>query len=139
MNRTTQFSVGDRIECDSMTDDPDPIPRGTRGTVTRASVHDLGDGEREHFTVRWDTGRTLHLVVPPDSAHRIPSLTTAQEQALMRLCERYGVAYEEADYLPAFDLPGGYVAGWVGGKLGHQGPNGPTIYVGVSLDGEVSS
>jgi hypothetical protein len=59
-------------------------------------------------------------------------MTEQQLAALQRICERYGVAFDAAHYWPQFDLPAGYVAGWVGGKPG-------TIYVGCSPDGAISS
>lgn len=63
-------------------------------------------------------------------------MTPAQKEALIDLCERYGVTFTESDYEVApFDLPPGYVAGWVGGALTAR----RTIYVGVSPEGEVSS
>ena len=142
MTTRTRFTSGDRVMLDAMPDDPSPVTPGTLGTVTRVSVHDLGDGPREHVDVRWDDGRNLSLIVPPDRAHvvrTLPSMTQAQHDALRNLCHRYHVAFDEADYSPQFDLPAGYFAGWVGGIRGHQGPNGPTIYVGVSPEGEVSS
>jgi hypothetical protein len=45
-----------------MTDDPDPIPPGTTGTVI--AVRQLGT--RCQVDVAWQNGRTLMLVVPPD-------------------------------------------------------------------------
>lgn len=64
-------------------------------------------------------------------------MTAAQEKALRNICARYGVPFHAEDYNPMFDLPDGYVAGWVGGA--YQQENGPTIYVGVSPEGDVSS
>jgi len=74
-----------------------------------------------------------------DSAHA--GITNAQEEALRRLCERYGVEYDPRHYeLRPFDLPEGYVCGWVGGP-DHSGwpARKRTIYVGVSPQGEASS
>ena len=51
-----------------------------------------------------------------------------QRAALRRLCDGYKVEFVEANYGPAFDLPSGYVAGWVG-----------PIYVGVDPEGVISS
>lgn len=55
---------GDRIELLSMPQDPDPIPTGTKGTITFVSeIRSMG------FTqvgVKWDNGRSLMLSVPPD-------------------------------------------------------------------------
>lgn len=60
-------------------------------------------------------------------------MTDAQRKAITALCDRYGVPFIEDAWSPKFDLPDGYVAGWVGeGSVG-------AIYVGVSPEGEVSS
>lgn len=59
-------------------------------------------------------------------------MTDAQTLALRRLSDRYGVPFDPADFAPAFDLPAGYVAGWIGGQARR-------LYVGCSPDGEVSS
>ncbi len=64
-----------------------------------------------------------------------PRITEAQEDALTALCGRYGVEYDAAHYWPAFDLPEGWQAGWVGGPDNAE----DTIYVGCSPDGEISS
>lgn len=55
-----------------------------------------------------------------------------QEAALRDLCQRYRVPFRAADYMPQFDLPAGYVAGWVGGDIS-------TIYVGCDPGGVISS
>lgn len=76
------------------------------------------------------------------------TLTEAQHTALESLCERYKATFNPAHYLPAFDLPEGWVSGWVGGPdhgLGRTGDGEwvrtptTTIYVGCSPNGEVSS
>ena len=56
----------------------------------------------------------------------------AQAAALRALCEGYRVAYDHAHYKPAFDLPKGWVAGWIGGQP-------TTIYVGCDPEGRISS
>lgn len=63
------------------------------------------------------------------------NLTQAQRERLQSLCAGYRVEFNEDDYLPTFDLPTGWVAGWVGGQ------NCPkkTIYVGVSPEGDAHS
>ncbi len=59
--------VGDRVECVSMNDPYDPIPAGTRGTVTDVSEVNFGAGDRfTQVCVNWDNGRTLMPVIPPD-------------------------------------------------------------------------
>ncbi len=58
---------GDRIECLAMPQDSQPIPTGTKGTVTFVNDVDFGRGDR--FTqvgVKWDNGRSLMLCTPPD-------------------------------------------------------------------------
>jgi hypothetical protein len=61
-------------------------------------------------------------------------MTEAQDTALRALCGRYGVTYRPDDYWPTFDLPAGYVAGWVGGN---DGPR--PLYIGCDKDGRISS
>jgi Domain of unknown function (DUF4314) len=50
--------LGTRIELLSMPDDPNPIPAGTRGTVT--------GGNGAQMYVDWDTDRSLILAVGVD-------------------------------------------------------------------------
>lgn len=57
---------GDRIRLLSMTDDPDPIPAGATGTVRGVTSHGALENAWHQIDVRWDNGRTLLLVVPPD-------------------------------------------------------------------------
>ena len=70
-------------------------------------------------------------------------MTPQQRAALESLCRRYNVEFSEEDYRPQFDLPKGYIGGWVGGHRWASGPRATasrtTIYVGVSPEGEVSS
>jgi hypothetical protein len=56
---------GDRIRLLMMPDDPSPLPRGSLGTVRSVTQfkHSRG-GSQIH--VKWDSGRTLMLCVPPD-------------------------------------------------------------------------
>lgn len=67
-------------------------------------------------------------------------MTDAQRKTLEALCGRYRVEFRESDYAPTFDLPDGYVAGWVGG-INHSAGMGSaqTIYVGVDPEGNASS
>jgi hypothetical protein len=67
-------------------------------------------------------------------------LTTKQVEAIDRIHQRYGGAeWHPRDFWHPFDLPAGWVAGWVKRTTGRG--NGPenAIYVGVSPDGEISS
>lgn len=62
-------------------------------------------------------------------------MNAAQRDALIRLCTRYRVQFDEADYLvhpPGGVWTPGFAEGWVGGD-----PN--TIYVGVGPQGDVNS
>jgi len=55
---TATIRTGDRVRLLSMPDDPDPIPAGSTGTVTRVTDGPLGQTD-----VRWDDfGRSLSLV-----------------------------------------------------------------------------
>ena len=56
------------------------------------------------------------------------TMTDAQRAALAQLCKNYHVQFDARAYSPAFDLPTGWVAGWVG-----------PIYVGCSPEGEIHS
>ena len=61
--------VGKRIKSGYMPDDPDPLPFGTQGTVISVSEPlSLGSFRTyRQIDVNWDNGRTIMLVVPPDS------------------------------------------------------------------------
>jgi hypothetical protein len=50
---------GQRVEMVSMTDDPDPVPTGTKGTVQLVDA-----GGTVH--VRWDNGRNLGMIPGQD-------------------------------------------------------------------------
>ena len=56
-------------------------------------------------------------------------MTDVQQFALERLCKAYRVLFDPSTFTTRFDLPPGYVAGWIGDH----------IYVGVSPEGDVSS
>lgn len=59
-------------------------------------------------------------------------MTEAQRTALTKLCERYNVEFDEGHYYRQFDLPEGYLCGWIGDRI-------TTIFVGVSPEGEIHS
>lgn len=63
------FSEGDRIEMVHMPDDPEPILSGARGTV-REVQPGFQPGEVV-LSVRWDNGRTLSVVMPPDQIIKV--------------------------------------------------------------------
>lgn len=60
------------------------------------------------------------------------ALTQAQHDRLKSLSARYGVDFDPEEFLPAYDLPDGWVAGWIGG-------NAACLYVGCSPEGEIHS
>ena len=74
MNGNTNFKAGDCVRLVSMTDDPDPIPAGTTGTVV--GVYPQRDWMQ--LDVDWDNGRSLMLSIPPDRVQRIGDSTQNQ-------------------------------------------------------------
>lgn len=61
--------TGDRVRMLHMPDDPDPIPTGTEGEVVLVNPVRMGPAGERNFTqvlVKWDNGRSLSCVVPPD-------------------------------------------------------------------------
>lgn len=63
-DRPAPFKKGDRIELLDMPNDPDPIPRGTHGTV-QDCVWLMGF-EIWQVLVDWDIDRSLAVTIPPD-------------------------------------------------------------------------
>ena len=59
-----QYPAGTRICCDSMPDDPRPVPSGTMGTV-------IGVDDMCSILMKWDNGQGLSLVPGVDSFHVI--------------------------------------------------------------------
>lgn len=57
---------GDRVRLILMPDDPSPLDPGEEGVVGHVQEDLFGD-RRDQVSVKWDSGRTLSLVVPPDS------------------------------------------------------------------------
>lgn len=55
--------VGARVRLLSMSDDPDPIEPGSEGTINYVGTFP-GDGQQ--IGVKWDSGRTLMLIVGED-------------------------------------------------------------------------
>ena len=62
---------GDRIRLIAMPDDPHPIPPGTTGTVEKVQELHFGRGLETQVHVKWDNGRTLSLIMPPDRVEKI--------------------------------------------------------------------
>ena len=61
---------GDRIELVQMPDDPRPVEPGTKGTVQFVTELHLGEAQFQ-IAVKWDNGRNLMLIVPPDQYKKI--------------------------------------------------------------------
>ena len=70
----TTVQKGDRIRLLHMADDPDPIPAGSTGTVTRVTAGPLGQVD-----VEWDSGRSLSLVPGVDRFEVIESAAEASD------------------------------------------------------------
>lgn len=64
--------VGKRIELVMMSDDPDPVPPGTKGTITYFSTVTALGPPYDQIGVAWDNGRTLGLASPPDVYRVLP-------------------------------------------------------------------
>jgi len=73
-----QYPAGTRICCDSMPDDPRPVPSGTMGTV-------IGVDDMCSIMVRWDNGQGLSLVPGVDSFHVISQKESESEEANMEM------------------------------------------------------
>ena len=57
------FKVGDKIELLQMNNDPNPIPVGAKGVITRIGPMPYDETQIE---VKWENGRTLMLIHPED-------------------------------------------------------------------------
>lgn len=58
-------AVGDRIRLVNMPSDPCPVEPGATGTVE--AIHDLrGIRHGVQLSIKWDNGRALMVVIPPD-------------------------------------------------------------------------
>jgi hypothetical protein len=58
---------GDRIRLLAMPDDPNPIPVSPTAIVQRiVPVHRSIEEAWDQVYVKWDSGRTLMLCIPPD-------------------------------------------------------------------------
>lgn len=62
---------GKRIRLVKMSNDPDPIPTGSMGIVTkvyRTGFYGIDQLPMYQLTIDWDqwVGRSLHLCIPPD-------------------------------------------------------------------------
>lgn len=59
--------VGDTIEMIEMKgEDPNPIPTGTKGVVTKIDSQVFSGIPEEHLEVKWENGRSLKVLLPHD-------------------------------------------------------------------------
>jgi hypothetical protein len=61
-----RYQVGDRVTLVSMGADIDPIPSGSEGTVTHVTELQFAGEDQLQVGVKWDNGRSLSCLVPPD-------------------------------------------------------------------------
>lgn len=66
------YPHGTRVQLDSMGNDPNPVPNGTKGTVV--AVDDMGT-----VHVNFDNGRLLGICPEVDKFHKITEQTEVQE------------------------------------------------------------
>ncbi len=60
------MKVGDRVELVEMPDDPNPLPRGSKGSIEEINHVDFGREKFTQISVKWDNGRALMVCIPPD-------------------------------------------------------------------------
>ena len=82
--------IGRRVVCIEMPDDPHPIEKGTKGTITH--LDDAG-----HIHVKWDNGRLLSLILNVD---HYEVLDKSCQAPLYRGCSLF--YYNECKGCPAF-------------------------------------
>lgn len=66
------YPRGTRVQLDSMGDDPNPVPKGSKGVVS--FVDDCGT-----VFVNFDNGRLLGICPEVDSFHKITEQTEVQD------------------------------------------------------------
>ncbi len=72
---------------------------------------------------------------PSDRFVEVSKRNDKQRDSLRKLADRFSVKLVETDFVVnPFDLPTGYVAGWIRNPV-----SGIGIYVGCSPEGEISS
>lgn len=81
MSNVLEIKKGERVRLVYMPEDPDPIPVGTEGTVALVSeIPFTEQGQPQtQFIIRWDNGRSLSCVCPPDILERVVVEETADQ------------------------------------------------------------
>lgn len=106
-----------------LTGDPRPYVH----TITRYINWRVTKVDDESLTV---LGEHSYRSTVPVTFFRRPLMNAIQRAALRGLSERYNVPFNEAAFVRSFELPDGYVAGWIGKDR---------LYVGCSPEGDISS
>ena len=80
MTNRHSIKVGDRVMLLAMPNDPNPIHVGAKGTVELISDLTMLNNRKNQlqFLIKWDNGRSLSCVCPPDQLKVIPK--EAQEK-----------------------------------------------------------
>ncbi|MCK1543359.1 DUF4314 domain-containing protein [Bradyrhizobium sp. 179] len=68
MNKPPALKPRDRIRLIAMGPDPDPVTPGAEGEIVTSPVL---VGNEWSVCVKWDDGRTLGLIIPPDRVEKI--------------------------------------------------------------------
>lgn len=79
MSKTNLPKKNDRVCLVHMGDDPDPIQPGTEGTVINVQALHFGADRPEYqILIRWDNGRSLSCICPPDIVRVLEPALTAE-------------------------------------------------------------
>lgn len=125
-----RYTIKVQMDTTSQPGDHDATMRGVQQEPSTHATLSQVEGEAS------SQANESEEVMEQDQTH----LTLAQAERLRALCENYGVEFHAADYKPGFDLPPGWVEGWVGGIVHAGTPGFPkTIFVGVSPEGDSHS
>jgi len=134
--------AGDRIRLINMADDPDPIPAGSTGTVTRVT-----EGTLAQIDVRWDdSGRSLSLVPGVDQFEVIETPPQPSNAVVVPRAIYEGItAVRDSGMFNMLDLPAvaglarqmGFdeAADWLGDR-GNRSTYSQGIFRGFEPEGE---
>lgn len=65
--------IGDRVRLIAMPNDPNPVPEGSEGTVEGIVHLAWGHDVQAQIWIKWDNGRKLACICPPDHLEVIPA------------------------------------------------------------------